>query len=214
MKITVHEFVTLDGVMQSPGSPEEDPGNGFDRGGWQVPFTSNDDFGRIVAGWFDQVDAFLLGRSTYDMMHGFWSKVTDPANIAATKLNSLRKHVVSTTLTAPAWQNTSVISGDVVEAVRALKERPGRELQVHGSWKLVQTLHNAGLIDEYRLLTLPVVIGTGKRLFDANSAPSAFTHLDGEVTNTGSVHQVLRPTTLKTGAHVVHNGKDTARLAT
>lgn len=213
MKLTVNEFVSLDGVMQGPGAPDEDTSNGFDRGGWQVPFTADEDFGRIVGGWFDQVDEFLLGRSTYGMMRDFWSQVTDPDDVVAAKLNGLPKHVVSTTLTDPAWQNVSVISTKVVESVRALKERPGRELQVHGSWQLARTLHDAGLVDEYRLLAFPVVIGTGKRLFDANSAPSGFTLVDSAVTSTGAIYQVLRPTAFRTGEHVVEDGRDTRKLA-
>lgn len=213
MKLTVHEFLSIDGVMQGPGAPDEDRGNGFDRGGWQAPFTGDDDFGRIVGGWFDQVDEFLLGRTTYDMMYGFWSQVTDPDDDVATKLNGLPKHVVSTTLTDPAWQHTTVIANDIINNVRALKERPGRELQLHGSWRLAQTLHNAGLIDEYRLLMFPVVIGTGKRLFDAESSPSGFTLVDSAVTASGATYHVLRPTDLKIGAHVVKNGKETTELA-
>ncbi|MFC9971016.1 dihydrofolate reductase family protein [Spirillospora sp. NPDC127200] len=213
MKLIVHEFISLDGVMQSPGSPTEDPSDGFDRGGWQVPFTGDAAFGRIVGGWFDRADEFLLGRSTYGMMHRFWSRVTDPGDVVATKVNGLPKHVVSSTLTDPAWRNTSVISTDVVEAVRTLKGRPGRELQVHGSRRLVRTLHDAGLIDEYRLMMFPVVIGTGKRLFDAGSAPSGFAYVDGEVTGTGTVHLVLRPAALKIGEHVVEGGRDIPEAA-
>lgn len=213
MKLTVHEFLSLDGVMQGPGGPDEDTSNGFDRGGWQVPFTADPDFGRIVGGWFDQVDEFLLGRSTYGMMRGFWSKVTDPEDVVAAKLNGLPKRVVSTTLTDPAWQNVSVISTNVVEAVRALQQRPGKELQVHGSWQLARTLHDAGLVDEYRLLAFPVVIGTGKRLFDPDSAPLGFTLVDSAVTSTGAIYQVLRPTGFRTGEHVVEDGKDTRKLA-
>jgi dihydrofolate reductase len=199
MKLTLHEYLTLDGVMQGPGGPDEDTSDGFDRGGWQAPFTADEDFGRIVGGWFDRVDEFLLGRSTYEMMHGFWSTVTDPEDLVAAKLNGLPKHVVSTTLTDPAWENTSVISADVVESVRALKERPGHELQLHGSWQLARTLHDAGLIDEYRLLAFPIVIGAGKRLFDADTAPSGFTLIDSTVTSTGGIYQVLRPTAFTTG---------------
>ncbi|TWF80441.1 dihydrofolate reductase [Pseudonocardia hierapolitana] len=212
MKLIVHEFVSLDGVMQSPGSPEEDAGGGFDRGGWQVPFTVDEDFGRIVGGWFDHADEFLLGRSTYEMIRGFWSHVTDPGDVVAAKLNGLPKHVVSSTLTDPGWKNVSVISAEPVGAVKALKDRPGRELQVHGSWQLARTLHDAGLVDEYRLLVCPVVIGIGKRLFDADSAPSGFTLVDSAVTSTGAIHQVLRPTALRIGAHVVEDGKDARKL--
>jgi dihydrofolate reductase len=207
MKLTVNEYVTLDGVMQGPGGPDEDPGGGFDRGGWQTPYL-DEDFGRIVGGWFDEVDEFLVGRSTYGMLHGFWSKVTDPADPVATRLNSLPKHVVSTTLTDPEWTNTSVIATDVLDAVRALKGRPGRELQVHGSYQLVQTLHNAGLVDEYRVIEFPVVVGTGKRLFDEGSTPSGFTVAHSEVTGVGAVYRVLRPVPFRVGTHEVDGGKN------
>lgn len=207
MKLTVHTFTTLDGVMQGPGGHDEDTSGGFDRGGWQVPY-GDDVFGRIVDGWFSQVDEFLIGRTTYDLFHPFWSQVTDPADPVAEKLNSLPKHVVSTTLTDPAWQNTSVISTDVVAAVRALKDKPGRELQVHGSWQLIQTLHNAGLVDEYRVIEFPVVVGGGKRLFDQGAAPSGFSVTHSELTGTGGVYRVLVPTAFTTGAYEVREGKD------
>jgi hypothetical protein len=103
----------------------------------------DDDFGRIVDAWFDQADEFLLGRSTYDMMETYWTEVTDPDNAVATALNGLPKHVVSTSLTEPTWQNATVISSNVVDAVPALKDKPGRELQVHGSWQLAARTHAA-----------------------------------------------------------------------
>lgn len=207
MKLTVQTFVTLDGVMQGPGAPEEDQSGGFKRGGWLVPHV-DEDFGRIVDGWFSNVDEFLLGRGTYDVMSGHWPHVTDPDDTTAAKLNTLPKHVVSTTLTDPTWQNTSVISADVVEAVTALKQRPGRELQVHGSWQLVRTLHDAGLVDEYRLLVFPVVVGSGKRLFAEGAAPSGFTVLASEVTSTGVIHQVLRPTEFTIGGIGLQDGHE------
>lgn len=212
MQLTVHTFVTLDGVMQGPGGVDEDTSNGFDRGGWVVPHI-DEDFGRIVDGWFAQVDEFLLGRTTYDMMQAFWSQVTDPADRVAAALNTLPKHVVSTTLTDPTWQNTTVISADVVDAVSALKDRPGRELQVHGSWQLVRTLHDAGLVDEYRLMVFPVVLGSGKRLFAEGAATSGFTLVDSDVTSAGVVYQVLRPSEFRTGGITIEDGKEVIQPA-
>lgn len=212
MKLTVHTFVTLDGVMQGPGGADEDTSNGFDRGGWVVPHI-DEDFGRIVDGWFAQVDEFLLGRTTYDMMQAFWSLVTDPEDRVAAALNTLPKHVVSTTLTDPTWQNTTVISTDVVGAVSALKDRPGRELQVHGSWQLVRTLHDAGLVDEYRLMVFPVVLGSGKRLFAEGAATSGFTLVDSDVTGAGVIHQVLRPAEFRTGGITIEDGKEVIQPA-
>ncbi|MFW5418897.1 dihydrofolate reductase family protein [Nocardiopsis sp. CNT-189] len=212
MKLTAHVFVSLDGVMQGPGGPDEDPGGGFDRGGWLVPYVDGD-FGRIVDGWFDRADGILLGRSTYDMMRAYWSRVTDPGDKVAAALNGLPKHLVSTTVTEPGWQNTAgVISSGVPEAVAALKERPGRELQVHGSRRLLHTLHDAGLVDEYRLLVCPVVLGFGKRLFAEGAAVSAYTLVHSEATGAGMVYQVLRPAPFGTGDIEVEDGREAVRL--
>jgi dihydrofolate reductase len=207
MKLTVHTFVSLDGVMQGPGGSEEDPTGGFERGGWVVPYI-DDDFGRIVGSWFALADEILFGRSTYDMMVGFWPQVTDPGDPAATALNGLPKHVVSSTLTDPTWARTAVIPGDadVVAAVAALKDRSGRELQVHGSWQLVRTLHDAGLVDEYRLMVFPVVLGSGKRLFADGAAASAFTLAGHEVTSRGVSYQVLRPAEFGAGEITIEDG--------
>ena len=212
MKLTMHTFVTLDGVMQGPGGADEDTSNGFDRGGWVVPHI-DEDFGRIVDGWFAQVDEFLLGRTTYDMMQAFWSQVTDPEDRVAAALNMLPKHVVSTTLTDPTWQNTTVISTDVVDAVSALKDKPGRELQVHGSWQLARALHDAGLVDEYRLMVFPVVLGSGKRLFAEGAATSGFALVDSAVTSAGVIYQVLQPTQFRTGGIAIEDGKEVIQPA-
>jgi len=124
MKLTLNIFLSLDGVMQGPGGPDEDRTGGFDRGGWVVPF-ADEEFGAVVSAWFDKTDEILLGRTTYDMMEAFWSKVTDPDDVVAAKLNTRPKHIVSTTLRDPSWQNTTVIAGDVVAAVEQLKAKPG-----------------------------------------------------------------------------------------
>ena len=207
MKLTVHTFVTLDGVMQGPGGPEEDPSGGFEHGGWLVPHV-DDDFGRIVDGWFAQADAILFGRTTYEMMAGYWPQVTDPGDRVAAALNGLPKHIVSTTLTDPSWGDSRVIGSDGVASVAALQEQPGRERQVHGSWPLVRTLHDAGLVDEYRLMVFPVVLGTGKRLFGEGSAPSAYTVVESSVTSTGVTYPVLRPAPLRTGGITVEEGRE------
>jgi dihydrofolate reductase len=175
MLLSVHTFVSLDGVMQGPGAPEEDPSNGFDRGGWVVPFA--DQLGGVVDDdWFAHADAILLGRTTYQLMHPYWSQITEPDDPVAAALNGLPKYVVSTTLTpeTATWDSTEVISADVVNRVTELKQGSGRELQVHGSWQLAQTLHQAGLVDIYRLLVFPIVVGAGKRLFDDRSKPVSF----------------------------------------
>jgi dihydrofolate reductase len=197
MKLTVTTFLTLDGVMQGPGGAEEDRSNGFDQGGWMVPFIDQD-FGEIMEAWFARADEFLLGRTTYDMMYPYWSQVivTDPeeAGVTGQQLNNLPKHIVSRTLRSPQWANSSVLDGEVVAAVKALKDQPGGELQVHGSAQLVQTLNQHNLVDEYRLLMVPVVLGTGKRLFGDGTVPTAFEMVENRTTSTGAVALTLRPT--------------------
>jgi dihydrofolate reductase len=211
MKLTVHTFVTLDGVMQGPGGPDEDRTGGFEHGGWLMPF-GDEDFGRIVSGWFENADALLLGRTTYDLFQGFWPQVTDAEDPVATAINTLPKHVVSTTLTDPTWANTSVIGDDVMAAVTGLKAESGRELQVHGSCGLVHTLHDAGLVDEYRILVAPVVLGRGKKLFADGSAPTGFQLVETERTDAGCTYLVLRPSgEVRIGEATIEDGKDAIR---
>jgi dihydrofolate reductase len=193
MELIVTTFVTMDGVMQGPGGAEEDTSNGFDQGGWLVPWVDKD-FGEIVDAWLARADEILLGRTTYDMMFPYWSQVTDPDEVTGRQLNNLPKHIVSRTLRSPEWSNSSVIDGDVVEAVKALKDRSGGELQVHGSAQLVQTLNQHNLVDEYRLLVFPVVLGTGKRLFGDGTVPTAFRTVENRTTGTGVVALTLRRT--------------------
>ena len=208
MELSVNTFVSLDGVMQGPGGREEDTTGGFAGGGWMVEF-ADATFGRIVEeNWFANGDEILLGRTTFDLMRPYWTTVTDPGNTTATALNTYPKHVVSTTLTDPDWGDTTVIADNVVERIRELKARPGRELQVHGSWQLVQTLREAGLVDLYRLIVFPVVIGAGKRLFPEGSALMAFDVLDREFTPAGATALVLRPRELRTGTFVVEDGRE------
>ncbi|MFB7244419.1 deaminase [Streptomyces populi] len=183
-KLTLTAFVSIDGVHQAPGGPEEDPSGGFAQGGWSVPF-GDDDFGRFVVDNFSHVDAFLLGRRTYEIFAGYWPKKTDPADPIASKLNSLPKYVASSTLTDPSWEGTTVITGDLGKEVTALKERTGGELQIHGSAVLAQSLFALGLIDTLHLMTFPVVLGEGRRLFADGAAPTAFRRTGGTVTGSG-----------------------------
>lgn len=209
MKLTVNTFVTLDGVMQGPGGAEEDPTGGFTRGGWLVPHV-DEGFGEIVDRWFQAGDAVLLGRTTYDLMSAFWPHVTDPDDATAAALNGRPKYVVSNTLTDPAWENTTVISGDVVQGVQALKKNLGEgELQVHGSAQLAATLHEAGLVDEYRLLVFPVCVGAGKRLFQENGPAVGFDVAESRTTAAGVTHLRLLPTAFQAGLVQVIDGKDT-----
>ncbi|QVQ52782.1 dihydrofolate reductase family protein [Spiractinospora alimapuensis] len=193
MKLTVLTFVSVDGVMQAPGGPDEDRGGGFARGGWLVPHF-DEDMGRYVAEVFDQVDAFLLGRHTYDIFAGSWPKVTDPDDPVASRLNTLPKYVASTTLTTPPWGPTTVLSRDVPEEVAELKRRPGRELQVHGSGQLVRTLHEHDLVDEYRIAVFPVIVGDGRRLFADHGLPTNLSLVDSRTTGSGIAIHSYRPT--------------------
>ncbi|KAA9158986.1 dihydrofolate reductase family protein [Microbacterium lushaniae] len=208
MRLVIHEFLSFDGVMQSPGGSDEDRTDGFDRGGWIVPFAAQPEWGQVVSDWFARADALLLGRSTYDMMHPYWSQVDDPGNSVGIALNSLPKYVVSSTLTDPAWQNTTVLNGDVVAEVEHLKRAGDGELQVHGSWRLARTLHRAGLVDEYRLLRFPVAAGAGKRLFDGDDPATGFRVVAASVLDGGTTYHALQPEPFRTGELDVVDGRE------
>ena len=213
MRLTVHEFVTLDGVVQGPGSPDEDPSGGFAAGGWMVPYTSDADFGEIVDGWFARARALLFGRRTFELMRAFWPQVDAPDDRTAVALNTKPKYLVSRTVTEPGWDPTTVLAGDPVAAVAALKEQPGEgELQVHGSARLAATLHAAGLVDEYRLIWAPVTVGAGKRLFTPDAPPSGFTLVESRTTAGGALSTVLRPAEFRRGDVVVEDGREVSRI--
>ena len=188
MRLTVTTFVTVDGVMQSPGAPEEDPRDGFGLGGWLPPLF-DEETGQYMNEVFDHADAILLGRRTYEAMAGFWPSVNDPANRVATQLNSLPKHVVTATLTELSWSGAVPLTGDIAKQVTALKEVPGRELQVHGSGALVRYLAAEGLVDAYNLVIFPVVLGRGQRLFADGTPPSALRLTASRATGGGIVMQ-------------------------
>jgi len=207
VKLTVHTFLTVDGVMQGPGGADEDTSGGFARGGWLVPF-ADEGMGAVVTGWFAKAEAILLGRTTYTMMYGYWSQVTDPDNLVAAKLNGLPKYVASTSLRDPAWHDTTVLDGDAIERVRQLKQRPGGELQVHGSAGLAQALHRHGLVDEYRLLVFPVTVGAGKRLFTEGAPASGYTLVDSSTTSAGAVYTALQPRPFEVGRVEVVDGRE------
>ncbi|NED97464.1 dihydrofolate reductase family protein [Phytoactinopolyspora alkaliphila] len=197
--VAVTTFVSMDGVLQGPGGPGEDPSNGFDLGGWLVPH-ADEDMGRIVGERFARADAFLLGRKTYEIFAGYWPGVTDPDDPVASRLNTLPKYVASTTLSTPEWAGSTVIAGNLADEVAALKQRHTREIQVHGSGDLVQSLRELDLIDLYHVWTYPVVLGTGKRLFPEGCVSSALELIDTQATSTGVVVSTYRPAgAVKTG---------------
>lgn len=189
-ELTLTTFLTLDGVMQAPGTPDEDKSGDFPYGGWLVPHF-DEDMGRTMGEIFSKVDAFLLGRTTYDIFSAYWPRVTDPNDLIASKLNSLPKFVASHTTSAFTWNQSSHVP-DVIKGVADLKKRFSREVQVHGSCGLAQTLIENDLIDEYRLMTFPVVLGTGKRLFGAGVPPAMLKLVSSTTTSKGVVVSVYR----------------------
>lgn len=172
MDLTVTTMMSLDGVTQSPGAPEEDPSDGFDLGGWAMPYFEEQSMRHIDA-IFGRADAFLLGRKTYEIFASYWPARGDEGPVPAA-LNSRPKHVVSSTLGDLSWDGASLLEGDLVEAVTALKREPGRELQVHGSIELAQALLAAGLVDRHHLTVIPIVLRGGRVLFDGVLPPTKF----------------------------------------
>ena len=186
MRLTLHTFLTLDGVMQAPGGPDEDPSGGFGYGGWSAPYGAEES-GAAITGWFEHASAFLLGRKTYQIFAAYWPRVTDAGNPIASKLNALPKYVASATLPSVDWANSTLLGGDVVTEVGKLKERPGDELQVHGSGELAQALIEADLVDEYRLMFIPVHLGRGRKLFRDGTRAAALRLIKSSVTSTGVI---------------------------
>jgi dihydrofolate reductase len=193
MQLTSTMFLSVDGVYQGPGGPTEDPSDGFDRGGWLVPHF-DEQTGEFMDSVFENVDAFLLGRRTYDIFAASWPNSTDPNDPIATKLNTLPKYVASTTLKDPEWANTTVIEGDVADAVRELKQRDGGELQVHGSGQLVRFLLEQDLLDRLNLLVFPVIVGAGRRLFPESGIATGLALDESRTTPSGVTISVYRPT--------------------
>jgi dihydrofolate reductase len=184
-KLIASTFTSLDGVMQAPGGPDEDPTDNFPLGGWTFAFW--DDAMDLSAAGFDGKDRELvLGRKTYEMFAGYWPHQTEDNPIART-FNAAKKHVASRTLKSLQWNNSSVLGGDVVSAITALKGQPGHDLQIIGSGNLIQTLQAASLIDEYNVWAYPVVLGRGKRLFEKGARPCALRLVASKVSKTGVV---------------------------
>ena len=197
MKLTITENVSVDGVMQGLGGPEEDRRGGFDRGGWAMGVFDNETM-TFINQTYQRADAFLFGRRTYEIFAGSWgtgswgaNQGNNPISVA---LNTRPKYVASTTLTDPQWADTTVLSGDVAAAVGELKAKPAGELQVHGSGNLVRWLLDNQLIDEINLLVYPLVVGQGTRLFPDTGTDAALDLVESRPTPTGITIQVYRPT--------------------
>jgi dihydrofolate reductase len=190
-KLIASTFASLDGILQAPGGPEEDPTGGFLFGGWV--FNYSDDSMNISASGFDGKDRELvLGRRTYEIFEAYWPYQPDGDPIART-LNAAKKHVASRTLTALHWNNSTLLQGDLASAIVSLKAQPGPDLQVIGSGNLIQTLQAASLVDEYNVWTFPLVLGRGKRLFAESSKPVALRLVRSRVSRSGVVMSTYAP---------------------
>jgi dihydrofolate reductase len=190
--LTIATFMTLDGIMQAPGGPDEDRDGGFGFGGWSFPYFS-EDMGEVIDGAFANAECFLLGRRTYEIFAASWPNYPDQDAPVASKLNKLPKYVVSTTLENAEWGPTTIIRGDVPAEVAKLKQQYNGEIQVHGSASLAQTLHAQGLIDEYRVFIEPVVLGTGKRLFEPGAEAAALRLVESRPMRKGTVLAIYQP---------------------
>src|SRR5213594_4945578 len=191
MKLTTTTQVSVDGVMQGPGGPEEDERGVFERGGWAH---FDNEAGTVMDEIYQRADAFLFGRRTYEIFAGSWGAWPDPGESPIWKaLNTRPKYVASTTLAEPRWANTTVLSGDVAAAIGELKAKPGGELQVHGSGALIRWLLDNDLVDEMNLLIVPVVLGQGTRLFPDAGPDIALDLVDSRADSKGVTIQVYRP---------------------
>jgi dihydrofolate reductase len=187
-KVVVNEFMSLDGVAQAPGGDKEDPSGGFTHGGWHMQYMEDEPTMKWVLDSILDAGGFLLGRRTYEIFAAYWPNAPEEEQAVAEPLNAKPKHVASTTLTDPLeWESSTVVEGDLTEAVTALKEQEGGDLHVIGSTQLVQGLLERDLVDELRLMIDPVALGGGKRFFPDDSALRAWSLVDGQVTGKGAL---------------------------
>jgi dihydrofolate reductase len=193
-KLIVNEFMSLDGVAQAPGGADEDPSGGFAHGGWHMRYMQDEQAQRWALGSIVEAGGFLLGRRTYEIFAAYWPNAPEEEQVIAEPLNSKPKHVVSTTLTEPLdWQNSTLIEGDVANAVAALKRDTGGDLHVIGSTELVRTLIGHDLVDEFRLMIDPVALGGGKRIFRDDGSFRTLRLVDGQLTSTGAILATYAP---------------------
>jgi dihydrofolate reductase len=193
-KVVVNEFMSLDGVAQAPGGADEDPSGGFAHGGWHMRYMEDELAQRWVLESIAEAGGFLLGRRTYEIFAAYWPNAPEEAQVVAEPLNTKPKYVVSTTLAAPlGWQNSTLLQGDLAEAVAALKQEDGGDLHVIGSTELVRTLIEHDLVDEFRLMLDPVVLGGGKSIFRDDGLLRPLRLIDGQVTSSGAILATYTP---------------------
>jgi dihydrofolate reductase len=192
-KVVADEWMTLDGVVQAPGQEDEDTSGGFRHGGWHMGYLDDIALDWVARGVVE-AGGYLLGRRTYEIFAAHWPNASEAEQVLAEPLNTRPKYVASRTLSEPlGWRNSSLLKGDVAEAVAALKREDGQDLHVIGSTQLVQTLFEHGLVDEFRLMIDPVVVGGGKRLFRDDGARRGLRLLDSQVTTTGVIIATYAP---------------------
>ena len=208
-ELVVNTFLTLDGVMQAPGGPEEDPSGGFEHGGWSFGYW-DDQMQTVMGESMSKPFDLVLGRKTYEIFAAHWPYSDEPA---AEPLNSATKHVASNTLEELEWENSTLIEGDVPDGIRTIKEEDGPELQVHGSANLIQTLLEHGLIDEFRLWIFPLVLGKGKRLFEDGTVPDGLELTSSQVSSSGVIIATYRPGAEIKGGSFVPETPSEAELA-
>lgn len=191
-KLIASTFTSLDGVMQAPGGPTEDPTGNFTLGGWLFAFIGDAGMDLSAAGFDGKDRELVLGRKTYEIFEAYWPYQSKD-NAVATTLNAAKKHVASRTLKSLQWNNSSLLDGDIISAITTLKRQAGHDLQIIGSGNLIQTLQAASLIDEYNVWTYPVVLGRGKRLFENSARPCALRLMASKVSKTGVVMSTYVP---------------------
>ena len=192
-RVIVNEFMSLDGVAQAPGGEEEDTSGGFAHGGWHMRFMEDESAMKRVLEGIVEAGGFLLGRRTYEIFAAYWPNASEEEQVIAEPLNTKPKYVASRTLTEPEWQNSSVLQGEVADAVTALKQEDGGDLHVIGSTELVQTLIEHGLVDELRLMVDPIVLGGGKRIWRDDGVLRSLRLVESETTPRGAIFATYAP---------------------
>jgi dihydrofolate reductase len=192
-KVIVNEFMTLDGVVQAPGGADEDTSGGFEHGGWHMPYMDEVAQKEVLEG-INEAGGFLLGRRTYEIFAAYWPNASEEEQMIAEPLNTKPKYVASRTLSEPLdWQNSTVLEGDIAEAVPSLKQEDGGDLHVIGSSELVRDLIANDLVDELRVMIDPLVVGGGKRVFNDDGALRPWRLVDSQVTTTGAILATYAP---------------------